>query len=101
VRKKYFALGRLEQPMQDKNLLYWHKKPNKRTKEASLSKLSFVLFEFPFVVSFNSQQGPPLFVSLVIPPSFTFPLHCFSLFHLSSLASSSFVSLNNSIFLSP
>ncbi len=43
--KKYFVLFRLEQPRQNKNLLYEHNKPNEPTKEGPLS---FVLFESPF-----------------------------------------------------
>jgi hypothetical protein len=31
--KRYFVLGRLEQPRQNQNLLYWHDKPNKPTKK--------------------------------------------------------------------
>jgi hypothetical protein len=50
--KNYFALGRLEQPWQTKNLFYRHNKQNEPTKKETLS---FVLFES----SFNSQQGPP------------------------------------------
>jgi hypothetical protein len=41
VKKKYFVLGRLEQPKQNKNLSYRHDKPNRPTKEGPLS---FVLF---------------------------------------------------------
>ncbi len=44
-KKKYFVLGRLEQPRQDKNLLYWNDEPNEPIKEGPLS---FVLFESPF-----------------------------------------------------
>jgi hypothetical protein len=43
--KKYFVLGRIEQPRQTKNLMYQHDKPNEPTKEGPLS---FVFFEFPF-----------------------------------------------------
>jgi hypothetical protein len=42
--KNYFAEGRLEQPRQEKNILYLHDKPNEPTKEGPLS---FVLFESP------------------------------------------------------
>ncbi len=48
--QRKFVLGRLEQSRQTNNLLYWQGKPNKPTKEGPLS----------FVLSFNSQQGPPL-----------------------------------------
>jgi hypothetical protein len=41
VRKKYFVLGRLEQPRQDKNLQCRHNKPNKPTKKGPLSFLLF------------------------------------------------------------
>ncbi len=50
----YFVLGRLEQLRQNKNLLYRYDMPNEPTKEGTLS---FVLFD----LSFNSQQGPPLY----------------------------------------
>ena len=56
--EKYFVLGQLEQPRQNKNLLYWYDKPNEPTREGPLS---FVLFESPFTsVSTLSQPGPPL-----------------------------------------
>ncbi len=56
VRKKIFCTGhRLEQPRQNKNLLYRHDKPNEPTKKGPLS---FVLFES--TLNFNSEQGPPL-----------------------------------------
>jgi hypothetical protein len=54
--KKYFVLGRLEQPRQDKTLLYWHEEPNELTEEGPFS---FVPFE-PICLGINSQQGPPL-----------------------------------------
>jgi hypothetical protein len=43
--KKYFVLGLLEQPRQDKNLLYRLEEPNESIKEGPLS---FELFESPF-----------------------------------------------------
>jgi hypothetical protein len=55
--KKYFELGQLEQPRQNKNLLYRHDKPNRPSKEGPFS---FVLFETPQFQQFNSQRGPPL-----------------------------------------
>jgi hypothetical protein len=55
--KKYFVLGRLEQPRQDTNLLYILDEPKESVKEGSLS---FVLVESPFASVFNSQQGLPL-----------------------------------------
>jgi hypothetical protein len=41
-KEKCFVLGRLEQPRQNKNLLYWHDKPNKPAKKGPLS---FALFK--------------------------------------------------------
>jgi hypothetical protein len=55
--KKFFALGRLGQPRQDKNLLYRHEEPNEPIKKGHLS---FVLFWVPICLSFHSQRGPPL-----------------------------------------
>ncbi len=43
--KKYFALGRLEQPRQDKDLLYRHNEANEPTKEGPIS---YVILESPF-----------------------------------------------------
>jgi hypothetical protein len=43
--EKYFVLGRLVQPRQNKNLLYRHDKPNEPIKKGPLS---FVLFESLF-----------------------------------------------------
>ncbi len=54
--KKYFLLGWLEQPRQDKNLLYRHDKPYEPTKEGPLS---FVLFESP-LPQFQQSAGPQL-----------------------------------------
>jgi hypothetical protein len=59
--KKYFVLGRLEQPRQNKGPLYRHDKPNEPTKEGLLS---FVLFESPFNLCFKSQQAHPSLDSL-------------------------------------
>jgi hypothetical protein len=57
--EKCFALGRLEQPRQEKNL----SEPSEPTKEGPLS---YVLPESPFASVSNSQQGPPLsLVSLI------------------------------------
>jgi hypothetical protein len=42
--EKIFLLGQLEQPRQNKKLLYRHDKPNEPTKKVTLS---FVLFELP------------------------------------------------------
>ncbi len=53
-----FALGRLEQPSQYKNLLYRHDKPYESTKKGTLS---FVLFESPFTsISTVSRDHPSL-----------------------------------------
>jgi hypothetical protein len=52
--KNSFLLGRLEQPRQNKNLLYWHDKPNQATKEGPLS---FVLFEYPFTSVSTASRG--------------------------------------------
>jgi hypothetical protein len=60
MRKKYFVLGRLEQPRQNKNLLDLHDKPNEPTKERPLS---YVLLE-PHSPQFQ-QSGHPSLVSLV------------------------------------
>jgi hypothetical protein len=54
VRKKYFVLGRLEQPGQNKNLLYRHDEPNKPTKEGPLS---FVLCKYPFTSVSTVSMG--------------------------------------------
>ncbi len=61
--KKYFALGRLEQPRQNKNLLHRHDKPNELTK---VGHLSFVLFESPFTSVSTVSRGQPSLVSLFI-----------------------------------
>jgi len=60
-----FLPGRLEQPRQNKNLLYRQDKPNKPTKEGHL--LFVVLFESPFPVVSTVSRGHPSIVSL--PPS--------------------------------
>ncbi len=62
MKKKIFCVGRLEQPRQDKNLLY--DEPNEPANEGSLC---YVLLESPFCFSFNSWHGPPIstVVSLV------------------------------------
>jgi hypothetical protein len=62
--KKYSLLGRLEQPRQNKNLLYQHDKPNEPTKKRSLS---FVLFESPFTSVSTVSRGQPSLVSLGEP----------------------------------
>ncbi len=60
--KKYFVLGRIEQPRQDKNLLYQQDQPNEPTKERPLS---FVLFESPFTPVPTVSRCHPSLVSLV------------------------------------
>jgi hypothetical protein len=61
-KKKYFVLGRLEQPRQDKNLFYRpHDKPNEPTKEGPLS---YVLLVSPFASVSTFRRGHPSLVSL-------------------------------------
>jgi len=48
-KNKYFVLGRLEQPRQDKNNLYRHDQPNEPTMEGPLS---FVLLS-PHLLQFQ------------------------------------------------
>ncbi|MFO0001806.1 MAG: hypothetical protein ACK559_11820, partial [bacterium] len=72
VREKYFVLGRLEQPRQNKNLLYRHDKPSEPTREGPLS---CVLFESPFTsVSTDSggHPSPGLYFSWVLSDSTIF-----------------------------
>ncbi len=59
--KKYFVLGRLEQPRQNKNLLYRRDKPHEPTKEGPLS---FVLFESLFTSVSTVSSGHRSLVSL-------------------------------------
>ncbi len=54
--EKYFVLGSLEQPRQDKNLMYRHDEPGKSTKEGPLS---FVLLESPFAKFQQSALATP------------------------------------------
>jgi hypothetical protein len=56
---KYFVLVRLEQPRQDKNLLYWYDKPHEPTTGRTLS---FVLFESSLTVPGfqQSERATPL-----------------------------------------
>jgi hypothetical protein len=54
--KKCFVLGQLEQPRQDKILLYRNDKPKGTTKEGPLS---FVLFESPFTSFSTVIRGYP------------------------------------------
>ncbi len=61
--EKYFVMSRIEQPKQNKNLLYRHDKPNEPTKEGL--PFSFVLFEFPFTSASTVNRGLPALVSLV------------------------------------
>ncbi len=65
-KKQYFVQGRLEQSRQNKNHLYRHDKPNKLTKEGSLS---FVLFESPFTSVSTVSRVHPSLVSLHPPPT--------------------------------
>ncbi len=59
---KYFVLGQLEQPRQDKNLLYRHYEPNEPTMEGPLS---YVLLESPFASVSPVRRGHPTLLSLV------------------------------------
>jgi hypothetical protein len=58
----FFLLGRVEKPRQNKDLLYWHDKPNEPTKEGLLS---CVLFESPFASISTVNRGHPSLVSLI------------------------------------
>ncbi len=51
----------LGQPRQDKNLFYWHEKPNELTKEGLLS---YVLSESPFISVSTVSRGQLSLVSL-------------------------------------
>ncbi len=57
---KSFVLGRLEQPRQNKNLLYRHDKPNEPTNKGPLP---FVLFESPFSSVSTVNRAHPSLVS--------------------------------------
>ncbi len=75
VRKIMLVLGWLEQPRQDKSLLYRHDKANEPTKEE--------LWCVPICLSFNSQQGPPLsglsgLPSQLLCPNYILVPYCFS-----------------------
>jgi hypothetical protein len=59
--KKKFVLGRLEQPRQNKNLLYRQDKSNEPNTEGPLS---FVLFEPPFTSISIISKGHPSLVFL-------------------------------------
>jgi hypothetical protein len=87
-KKIFYTIGRLEQPRQDKNLLYRHKEPNEPTKEGPLS---FLLFESLFASVSTVSRGHPSLVSLVhsscslsscsrpstsLPCSQSFPAQC-------------------------
>jgi hypothetical protein len=54
-------MGRLDLSRLNKNLLYWHNKPNEPTKEGHLS---FVLFESPFTSILTVSRGHHSLVSL-------------------------------------
>ncbi len=57
--KKYFVLGHLGQPRQNKNLLYRHDKPREPTKKGPLF---FVLFKSPFTSVSTVSRGYPSLV---------------------------------------
>jgi hypothetical protein len=59
--KKYFVLGRLEHPRQNKNLFYQHDKANEPIKKGPLS---FGLSESPFTSVSAVSRGHPFLVSL-------------------------------------
>jgi hypothetical protein len=53
-KEKYFGLGRLKHPKQDKYLLYRHRKPIKPTQEGPLT---YVLLESPFASVSTVSRG--------------------------------------------
>jgi hypothetical protein len=55
-RGKNYFVGLLEQPMQNKNILYQHDKANEPTKKGPLS---FVFFESPFTSVSTVSREPP------------------------------------------
>jgi hypothetical protein len=57
-KKKYLVQGRIEQPRQNKNLLYWQDKPKE-------GPVSFVLFESPFTSVSTVSRGHPSLFSLI------------------------------------
>jgi hypothetical protein len=59
--EKCVVLGRLEQPRQEKSILYWHDNPRETTKKGLLS---FVFFESPFTSVSTVSRGHPPIVSL-------------------------------------
>jgi hypothetical protein len=61
VRNKYFVLGRVEQPRQNKNLFYRHDKLKEPIKEGPLS---YVLFESPFISVSKVSRGHHSLVSV-------------------------------------
>ncbi len=56
LEKEYITVLPLQCSQGRTKISYRHDKPNEPTKEGHLS---LVLFESPFNLSFNSQQGPP------------------------------------------
>ncbi len=62
VRKKQFVRGRLEQPRQDKNLLYRQEEPNEPTKEGPFSS---ILHESRIASVSEVSRDHPSLVSLV------------------------------------
>jgi hypothetical protein len=61
-KKILCTVGRIEQPRQDKNLLYRHEEPNEPNEEGPLL---FVLFESPFAPVSTVSRDHPSLVSLV------------------------------------
>jgi hypothetical protein len=68
-KEQNFVLGRLEQPMQNKNLFYWHNKTNEPSQEGPLS---FSLFDSPFTSVSTVSRGHPSLVSLYPAKRFEF-----------------------------
>jgi hypothetical protein len=58
VRKKYIALGRLEQQRQDIISCICTTSPIKQPRNDQFH-MHFLILESPFCLSFNSRQGPP------------------------------------------
>jgi hypothetical protein len=59
--KKYFVMGWLEQPRQNKNFFYWHAESNELSKKRPLS---YMLIESPFASVSTVSRGNPSLVSL-------------------------------------
>ncbi len=64
VREKYFVLGRLEQPRQYKNLLYWHDESNEPNKEGPFH----MYYLTPLLPQFQQSAGATHLKSLCFEP---------------------------------